>query len=131
MIPNIIYARKNQDEFENKFNNEMVEYLENIGRYGSLIFLVFNIPKTYYNFWFSNALRIYLLVNGSLLVFYLLIWIFMWRKNKLIRVIFLSVLPSIIFIFSSIMILSIPLIIFSILFSITHIYISVINYIKS
>lgn len=34
MIPNIIFAIKCKDGFENKWNNKLVEFIEQIGRFG-------------------------------------------------------------------------------------------------
>ena len=127
MIPNIIYSIKVKDGFKNKFGNKILEYSEQIGRYGSFIFLVFNIPKLFLGFWFSNALVVYLIVNGILLIIYLTTWVVMWGKNNLVRALFLSICPSLIFIFSGIMTLNFPLMIFSVLFEVTHITISVKN----
>ena len=45
MIPNIIYALKCRDGFENKWNNKGVEVVEQIGRFG---FMVINIRGTWF-----------------------------------------------------------------------------------
>lgn len=44
MIPNIIFAIKNKNGFENKYCGKIVLALEQIGRYGSMAFMVFSIP---------------------------------------------------------------------------------------
>lgn len=126
MIPNIIASIKNKDIYQNKFNNKILEYAEQAGRFGSFTFLIFNIPILYFNFWFIGALQIYLIGNGLLLVIYLVTWM-LKCKNNLSKVLLLSIAPSLIFIFSGIMVLNIPLIIFAVLFAITHITISVKN----
>ena len=59
MIPNIIYAAKHKNN-ENSYRNKTVEILEQIGRYGCFVLMIFNIPYTYFNFWFDNALTVYL-----------------------------------------------------------------------
>lgn len=46
MIPNVIFALKCKDGFENKWENKFIEALEQIGRYGCFAFMVINIPKT-------------------------------------------------------------------------------------
>ena len=56
MIPNIVFALKCKDGFVNKYNNKFVEFSEQIGRFGSFIFMIFNIPKTYFGFYFNNGL---------------------------------------------------------------------------
>ena len=42
MIPNIIYVMK-ETNFENKYSNKAVEIIEQIGRFGSMGLMVFNI----------------------------------------------------------------------------------------
>ena len=49
MIPNIIYALKCKDGFENKWNSKGVEIVEQIGRFGCLGFMVINIPGTWFD----------------------------------------------------------------------------------
>ena len=124
MIPNIIYAITHKNDFINNYNNKVAIVLEQIGRYGCMVFMIFNIPYTYFNFWFKDALVAYLSVNGILCFLYILFWIICWSKNNKLKALTLSILPSIIFIFSSIVLANIPLIIFSIRFSINHILIS-------
>ena len=46
MIPNIIFAVKCRDGFENKRSNKVVEITEQIGRFGCFGFMIINIPKT-------------------------------------------------------------------------------------
>ena len=46
LTPNIILSIKDKTYFENKFNNKVFLVLEQIGRYGCMIFMVFNIPYT-------------------------------------------------------------------------------------
>ncbi len=126
MIPNIIYSMKHKDAFLNKNINKTTIILEQIGRYGCITFLIFNIPMTYFDYWFDYAKIVYIIINAVFIIIYLLSWVIPW-KSKIVRAALLSITPSFIFLFSGIMILSIPLILFSLLFSISHIYISLRN----
>ncbi len=126
MIPNIIYSIKHKDAFENNDINKSIVIIEQIARYGCIAFLIFNIPMTYIGYWFSNASLNYIIVNSVFIGIYLLAWVIPW-KSKIIRAAILSIIPALIFIFSGIMILSIPLIVFSFVFAVTHIYISLKN----
>ena len=110
MIPNIVYSIKNPKGFENKFNNKKLEYTEQIGRIGTFVFLILNIPKMYIGFWFDHALTVYLFVNGILIFGYILSWILMWKINNLTKMLLLSIIPISLFLFCGIMILSVPLI---------------------
>ena len=123
MIPNIIYAVKHKNG-ENKYSNKAVEILEQIGRYGCFTFMIFNIPYTYFNFWFDYALIVYLSVNSGLCLSYLIFWVICWNRNDKLKALTLSVIPSCVFLFSGIVLAYIPLIAFSVIFAICHIFIS-------
>lgn len=124
MIPNIVFAIKCKDGFENKWNNKSVEIVEQIGRFGCFGFMVVNIPGTWFGWWSDNAFSIYLIVNMVLIILYCGIWIICFRKNTVFRALALSIIPSVIFLFSGIMSRSILLIITSLLFAPAHILIS-------
>lgn len=123
MIPNIIYAVKHKNG-ENKYSNKAVEILEQIGRYGCFTFMIFNIPYTYFNFWFDYAFIVYLSVNSGLCLSYLIFWVICWNRNDKLKALTLSVIPSCVFLFSGIVLAYIPLIAFSVIFAICHIFIS-------
>lgn len=130
MIPNIIFAIKNNEAFENSIQKKwfkILEIFEQIGRYGCFFCMMFNISGTYFGFSSNFSFRIYLIINGILIFSYCLIWITHFRKNNLFRGISLSVIPSIIFLFSGVISKSILLIIFSIIFAPCHIVISILN----
>ncbi len=124
MVPNIIYYLKHKNDVEFTYQNKAILIVEQIGRYGCFILMIFNIPYTYFNFWFNNALIVYLSVNGGLCLVYLTIWIIYWNKNNKFKALSLSILPSFIFIFSGIILANIPLIVFALLFAVSHVFIS-------
>lgn len=124
MIPNIIYALKMKDGFENKWNNKLVESIEQIGRFSCLGFMIVNIPGTWFGWWSDEAFAIYLIVNIILIALYCAIWFICFNKNTVFKAVSLSVIPSVIFLFSGIMSRSILLIIASVLFAPAHILIS-------
>ena len=127
MIPNIVYAATQKDGFVNKFNCPALECAEQISRWASFLLMIFNIPKTYGGFWFENAQNIYVFVNAILLILYIAGWILLWKKSNLFKALWLSIVPSALFIFSGVIILSIPLMISSVIFAVCHITISVRN----
>ena len=124
MIPNIIYALKCRDGFENKWNNKGVEVVEQIGRFGCFGFMVVNIPGTWFGWWSDEALAMYLIVNVVLIILYCVIWIICFRKNTIFKVLAFSIIPSVIFMFSGIMSRSALLVVASLLFAPAHILIS-------
>ena len=124
MIPNVIFAIKCKDGFENKWNNKLVETMEQIGRFCCFGFMIINIPKTYFGWWGDKGLIIYLIGNIVLVTLYCLIWFICFKKNSVFRALALSIIPSIMFLFSGIISRSILLIIASIVFAPSHIMIS-------
>ena len=130
MIPNIVYAVKHKSGGENAYCNKAAIILEQIGRYGCFAFMIFNIPYTYFNFWFANARIVYLAVNGVLCFAYILFWVICWKKEGILKALSLSILPTVIFLFSGIVLASIPLIAFAVIFGVCHILISCKNAVK-
>lgn len=124
MIPNIIYAAKHKSGVADACNKKAIVIAEQIGRYGCFAFMIFNIPYTYLNFWFGNALTVYLSVNGALCLAYIIFWIICWNRNDILRALSLSIIPSCIFLFSGIVLANFLLFICAIVFSVSHIYIS-------
>ena len=124
MIPNIIFALKHKEAFENRYHNKTIEIIEQIGRFGCFGFMIFNIPTTWFGWWSDEAVAIYLMVDAVLIVLYCTIWVIYWRKNNVFKAMAFSIIPSAIFLFSGIMCRSILLIISSLLFAPDHIFIS-------
>lgn len=123
MIPNIIYAVKCKNS-KNVYRNKAVEISEQIGRYGCFVSMIFNIPYTYFNFWFDYALIVYLSVNGGLCLAYLIFWLICRNRNDKLKALSLSVIPSCIFLFDGIILANVLLLFFSVLFAVCHIFIS-------
>ena len=124
MIPNIIYAIKCKDGFENRWSNRVVEVIEQIGRFGCFGFMVFQIPGTWFGWWSDEAFAIYLIVDSVLILLYCLIWLICFNKNTVFRALALSIIPSVVFLFSGIMSRSVLLIVAAVLFAPAHILIS-------
>lgn len=124
MIPNIVFAVKCKDGFENKWNNKYVEFIEQVGRFSCFGFMIFNIPCTYFGWWFDNALTVYLIVDAILVTAYCLIWIVCFKESSVFRALALSIIPSILFLFSGIVTGSILLTVAAVLFAPSHIMIS-------
>ena len=127
MIPNIVYAIKYRDGFGNRWQNKTVETLEQIGRFGCFGFMVINIPGTWFGWWSDEAFAVYLIVDSVLVFAYCILWIVLWKKNNLLRALALSIIPSVVFLFSALMSRSILLTVSALLFAPMHILISIKN----
>ena len=124
MIPNILFAMKCKDGFVNKWNNKSVETVEQIGRFGCFGFMIINIPGTWFGWWSDEAFAVYLVVDAVLVTLYCVIWAVCFRKSSVFRALALSIIPSVLFLFSGIMSRSILMTIAAVLFAPSHILIS-------
>lgn len=124
LIPNIVFVLKSKEEFQNKYRCKLAEVTEQIGRFGCFIFMIFNIPNTYFGLPYENAFTVYVAVNCALIAAYLIIWVICFKKSGVFRSLALSIIPSAMFLFSGIMIRSILLTIAATLFAPSHILIS-------
>ena len=124
MIPNIVFAIKCKDGFENNWNNKAIEILEQIGRFGCFGFMIINIPGTWFGWWSDEAFAVYLIADAALVLTYCAIWVVCFRKNSIFRALALSIIPSVIFLFSGIMCRSVLLIVSAVIFAPCHIMIS-------
>lgn len=124
MIPNIIFAFKNKDDFQNLWSNRIVEILEQIGRFGCFCFMVLIIPNCGFGFWSNEHFAIYLIVDTILIVIYWLIWAICFKRNSIFKALALSVIPSLIFLISGALSRYLPLLVASIIFAPCHVVIS-------
>ena len=124
LIPNIVFAVKNRDGFQNFYNNKIVEILEQVGRFGCFLFMFVTPP--FLNMGFkSDGIRTAYIITGSVLAaMYCLGWIVFRNENSVRRSLALSIIPSILFLESGLLSLNFPLIILSIVFAPCHILIS-------
>lgn len=124
MIPNIVYAVKCPEGFSNIYHNQLVEALEQVGRFGCMAAMVFRVPGLCFGFWFVGAKAWYLILDGILMAAYWIGWIVLWKKDNLVRALALSILPSLLFLLSGILSGNVPLAVLACLFSYAHITIS-------
>ena len=125
LVPNVVFALCNKEGFENLWHNKAVEILEQIGRFGCMIFMFIVIPEV--SFPSDESFALYIIVNMALVLLYCLFWILFFKKNHIVRAVLLSVIPAVIFLFSGFISGNIPLIITALIFAPCHILISVKN----
>lgn len=68
MIPNIIFAVKNKSEFQNLWNNKIIEVFEQIGRFGCFGFMTLIIPGCGFGFSSDESFALNLTLNTVLTV---------------------------------------------------------------
>ena len=124
LIPNVIYGIKYKDGFKTGYANKVLEPLENVARFGTMFCMICVFEN--WDFDFVGGDAVYLSVCAVLCLLYYIFWIvcLKYKQKKKLRALSLSIIPSIIFLFSSVALLYIPLIVFAVLFSILHIYLS-------
>ena len=124
MVPNVVFAIRQKEGFENRWKNKRVEMAEQIGRFGCFGFMIVNIPGTCFGWWSDEAWILYLIVDILLVTLYCLVWVACFRKSSMFRALTLSILPSILFLFSGVMSRSVLLVIAALVFAPSHILLS-------
>lgn len=121
MIPNIVFAVRCRDGFENRWKNRVIGTLEQIGRFGCFGFMILYIPGTWFGFPSDEAFAVYLIADSVLIAAYCLIWMICFRKNSVFRALALSILPSAVFLLSGVLSRSVLLIAAAVVFAPCHI----------
>lgn len=124
LIPNIIFAVKNKDGFQNLYHNKAIELLEQVGRFGCFIFMFFTPPIFNVGFKLKGIKTAYIVVSAVIVFLYCLGWLIFRKENSVRKSLLLSVLPSLLFYECGLLSLNIPLIVFSLVFAPCHIIIS-------
>ena len=123
LIPNIIFAAKNKDGFQNFYQNKFVEIFEQIGRFGCFITMFFTPPFLNLGFKINGAKTAYIITGAVLVALYCLGWIVFGKENSVRKSLALSIIPSVLFLESGLLSLNFPLIILSLIFAPCHIII--------
>ena len=126
LIPNIIYAIKVRNQ-QNKCTNKIMNVLEQVGRYGCMFLMVFNIGIAEFGFNSVGAFLIYLIGNALLMIAYWIIWMLYFYKQTYWEQMALAAIPTCLFLLSGITMQHYLLIIFGVIFGIGHIYVTIRN----
>jgi len=123
LIPNIIYGIKFKD-VENKCTNRAMNIIEQVGRYGSMALMV--LPLFVWKFGFSSVfmMLVYVFGNGILLLMYLIIWVFYFKKQTMKKAMALAIIPTCIFLLSGLTLYHWILVAAAVIFGIGHIYVT-------
>ena len=126
LIPNIIYAiqmKKKNRKIVNQCPVKWLNILEGIGRYGCMILMVFSIGMREFGFESVTAFLIYLLGNSVLTVAYWTVWMLYFVKPTEVKQVVRGALATALFLLSGITLKYVLLVIFAVLFGVTHFYV--------
>ena len=124
LLPNIVFAATHKDGFENLYSNKFVEVAEQIGRLGCFICMFVSIPLPIGGFWFDGARLVYIICGSLISAAYVIGWIVFRKTNSVFKSLYLSIVPSLLFVECGVFTLNIPLIMFCAVFAPCHILIS-------
>ena len=126
LIPNIIYAFKFRG-VENQCRSSAMNKLEQIGRYGCMFLMIFNIGILEFSFLSIGMFLFYTVGNVVLLIVYWIIWMLFFQKQDNWKRMVLAIIPTVLFLISGIALRHILLIIMAVIFGIGHIYVTKAN----
>ena len=98
--------------------------LEQIGRYGSMFLMVFNIGIAEFGFASTNAFLIYFLGSILFMLTYWIMWIIFFVNPSMWNRMALAIIPTLLFLLCGCTLGHILLIITAIIFGIGHIYVT-------
>ena len=123
LVPNIIYAFKFRDQ-QNKCTNKIMNIIEQVGRYGCMFLMIFNLGIAEFGFASKAMFLVYLIGNATLLISYWIIWILYFKKQTYWEQLALAIIPTCLFLLSGITIQHYLLVIWSVIFGIGHIFVT-------
>lgn len=123
LVPNIIYAFKFRNQ-QNKCTNKIMNIIEQIGRYGCMFLMIFNIGIAEFGFASKAMFLVYLIGNAAFLLSYLIIWILYFKKQTYWKQLSLAIIPTCLFLLSGITMQHYLLVIWSVIFGIGHIFVT-------
>jgi hypothetical protein len=126
LLPNIVYAFRYKGA-ENRCHSVVMNLIEQVGRYGSMFLLSFNIGVAENGFSSKTAFAVWLLSMGVLMLGYWIGWLFYFRKPLPVLALALAILPSLMFLLSGILQRHWLLLLTAMLFTAGHIYVTVCN----
>lgn len=123
VLLNLFFSLKGKQEgFKSKYF--AVELLEQIGRYGSMLFMILPVWTNGWEFGFRTvpSMFVWLIATFGTLIAYTVLW-FIGKKGKNGRLYALSILPVALFLLNGILLRHIVLIVFAAVFGVFHVWI--------
>ena len=123
LAPNIIFAFKNRDARSIPKSPGAAGIAEQIGRYGSIFFMVSGIGVPELGFRSMEDFAAWLFCVSVLVLLYWLFWIFYFKRRGLFNAIALAVIPSAVFLMTGLFLSHWALVLFAAVFCVSHIYV--------
>jgi len=123
LIPNIVYAVKYKDA-TNTCTDKWALVMEQIGRYGSMFFMVFTFGSMTQGWASVTEFMVYLLGSTLLMVAYWIVWMLYFAEVSMWKSMALAIIPTLLFLFGGITMRNIPAIVLAVVFGIGHIYVT-------
>lgn len=127
LIPNLIYAKRAHG-VHNKCKSRFFNIIEQIGRYSSFILMFLPLGVREFGFYDILPMLTYLFANSALLIAYLIIWGFYFKKPSVRKALALAVIPTAIFLISGLTLRHWLLVAAALLFGTGHIYVTYQNH---
>ncbi len=121
LIPNILYAIKFKGQETKCKCCRSMYILEQVGRYGSMFLMAFNIGIAEFGFASETHFTLYAISNIALLVAYWFVYALYFHKRTNWKSIALAIIPSCVFLIDGIMLRHYLLVSFAIMFAFSHI----------
>lgn len=127
LIPNMVYAYQNKNR-ENKCTNKLMNTAEQIGRYGSVFFMVVYSGFIDLGFHSKNAFVLWLIGLPILTALYWVLWVLYFKMPNSRLAMLLAIVPSAVFTLNGLALRYWLSVLFGVIFSIGHIYVTYQNH---
>ena len=126
LIPNMIWAVRHRGK-TNKCTSRLMNIIEQIGRYGCMFLMVFNIGIAEFGFASSLCFLACLIGSAVLLLLCWTFWIAYYIKQAFFPALMLAVLPTLLFLLCGVMQRHWLLVGFAAVFGAGHVYVTACN----
>lgn len=127
LIPSVVMAFKFK-KFRNRCENTAMNICEQLGRFGSILFMILPFGVGEFGFGHVNEFLIYLSINIILLAVYLFVWMSFMNKQTYIKAVIMAVVPAAIFLVCGVTLRHFILIFCAVMFFFGHLYVTTSNY---
>ncbi|MBQ7874363.1 MAG: hypothetical protein IJ306_04280 [Oscillospiraceae bacterium] len=126
LIPELLFSIHHPNE--NKCKNKIMNFVEQLGRYSSMILMIMPLGVWEFGFKSTEEMIIYFAANAVLLAVYIGIWVLFFKKQSFAKAMMLAVLPVLVFAFCGIILRHWLLVGSAGIFALGHFYVTVKNH---